>query len=108
MVAFPTPALAATRSMHSPSGPDSANRLSAASMIAWSARSLRGRPGRRVPGAPDVPATASAVRIGLTLRPGRDPLAVAGHLRGAGYRLGDGGGLSDNGLAPAGAPPGHP
>src|SRR5215471_5459565 len=61
MVAFPTPALAATRSMHSPSGPDSANRLSAASMMAWSACSLRGRPGRRA-------TSASAVLL-LTVQP---------------------------------------
>src|SRR5215471_12541802 len=47
MVALPTPARAATCSMHRPSGPVSAYRLSAASMMARSARSLRGRPGRR-------------------------------------------------------------
>src|SRR5262245_60512039 len=73
MVAFPTPALAATRSMHSPSGPDSANRLSAASMMAWSACSLRGRPGRRA-------TSASAVLL-LTVQPsaltGPDPCGLA-------------------------------
>src|SRR5450631_141941 len=47
MVALPTPALAATFSMHRPSTPCSANTQSAASMIARSACSLRGRPGRR-------------------------------------------------------------
>src|SRR5215470_5583693 len=45
MVALPTPARAATFSMHKPSGPVSAYRLSAASMMARSARSLRGRRG---------------------------------------------------------------
>src|SRR5215471_17310609 len=68
MVAFPTPARAATRSMHSPSGPDSANRLRAASMMAWSARSLRGRPGRRVATASALPALTGPA-LALTGQP---------------------------------------
>src|SRR5215469_5509122 len=44
MVALPTPALAATFSMHRPSAPDSANTSRVASIIARSACGLRGRP----------------------------------------------------------------
>src|SRR5882757_2236790 len=58
MVALPTPAMAATFSMHSPSTPCSANTQSAASMMARSACWLRGRPGRRRRSAGAVPAPA--------------------------------------------------
>src|SRR5579859_1928273 len=60
MVALPTPARAATASTQTPSKPCSANRSRVASMIACSACSLRGRPGRR-----EVPAGPASV-----LRPG--------------------------------------
>src|SRR5579859_5757680 len=47
MVALPTPARAATSSTQTPSNPCSANTSRVASMMAWSAASLRGRPSRR-------------------------------------------------------------
>src|SRR5215831_7633038 len=97
MVALPTPARAATCSMHRPSGPVSAYRLSAASMMARSARSLRGRPGRRGPAwstpvawpaagawlAPAVTALTSAERTFLSFhRDDRlDGIAGSGQVR---------------------------
>src|SRR5579864_9809433 len=47
MVALPTPARAATSSTQTPSNPCAANTSRVASMMAWSAASLRGRPSRR-------------------------------------------------------------
>src|SRR5579863_909409 len=63
MVALPTPARAATSSTQTPSNPCSANTSRVASMMACSAASLRGRPGRRTDPVAD-PVSGSATVLG--------------------------------------------